>query len=194
MKGDVVQHKLNIGKWEWSGSVGKKIVQFNDQNPVTPLSNSISTLFYGINPMKIYEKTFFDLQYQRSWESGFKMKLSTHYADRNPLNNSSDFSFVKDSRKKFTINDAITKNTDSGFLKHQAVYATVEISVSPGQQFIQFPNRKVSIGTKYPTFTARYSKGIPSILSSDVNFDKWEFEVQDDMKLKLLGLLKYKLN
>ena len=66
-------------------------------------------------------------------------------------------------------------------------------SVKPGQRYIEFPNSKVAIGSKYPTFTLDYTKGIKNIFGSDVDYDKWSLDIADDANLKLAGLIKYKL-
>jgi hypothetical protein len=64
-------------------------------------------------------------------------------------------------------------------------------SFQPGQQYIQFPKRKYSVGSDYPTFTFDYSKGFKNIFGSDVDYDKWSLNVTDEMNLKLAGVLNY---
>jgi hypothetical protein len=192
LSGDIIKNKMNAGRWKWDVEAGKKVVQFNQQEPVAPFTNALTTLFYGANPMKIYEKITFHVGYRRSWENGFKLRLKADFNDRIPLQNTTNFSFVKNNKKSFTENWAISKNADTGFNRHQALVAGVEISMNPGQKYIQYPNRKASMGSDYPTFTARYMKGINQIAGSDVDFDRWELEVSDDANLKIMGTLKYK--
>jgi hypothetical protein len=79
------------------------------------------------------------------------------------------------------------------FADHQALEVSVDLSFKPGQKYIQFPNRKASLGSKYPTFGFNYTKGIYNLFGSDVNFDKWRVTISDDKNLKLAGLLKYKI-
>ena len=190
--GGITKNKMNVGKWMWDFEAGKKIVQFNEQEPVAPLTNTISVLLYGRNPMRTYEKITLNASYKRSWESGLQLGVKLNYADRIPLFNTTDFSFVKGNKKSFSENWALSKNTDTGFSRHQAFVSTFEISINPGQKYIQFPDRRVSMGSEYPTITARYMKGINGVVGSDVDFDRWELEVLDDVNLKLMGTLKYK--
>lgn len=83
---------------------------------------------------------------------------------------------------------------NSNFTPHQATVVTAEISFKPGQRYIQYPRNKVAIGSKYPTFTFGYTKGLQNIFGSDVDFDKWKFMVSDnEVNLKLAGSIKYKL-
>jgi len=78
------------------------------------------------------------------------------------------------------------------FEKHQAVVASVRISWQPGQHYIQFPYRKQPIGSKAPTFTIEYAKGIHKLLGSDVDFDRWQFSINDNMNFKMGGEFKYR--
>jgi hypothetical protein len=81
---------------------------------------------------------------------------------------------------------------EADFPRHQAVIVSIDLSIKPGQKFIQFPNRKVSIGSKLPTFSVNYTKGFKGVAGSDVNFDKWRFTINNQKNFKLYGNLHYK--
>ena len=51
----------------------------------------------------------------------------------------------------------------------------------------------MAIDSKLPTFTLDYTKGIKKLFGSDVDYDKWAFNIFDDMSMKLAGELKYSL-
>ncbi|MFC4261674.1 DUF5686 and carboxypeptidase regulatory-like domain-containing protein [Ferruginibacter yonginensis] len=173
-------------------SGGKRVSEFNKQGVIPPLNNSISTLFYGKNYMKTYENTFGAVTFSKRYESGVRLAVSGLYENRIPLNNTTNFTFYKKDSIKITPNYPV-EQLSSQFQQHQAAIIAVSFSFKPGQRYIQFPNYKASIGSKYPTFTLNYSKGINKVFGSDVDFDKWSFNIQDDKNLKLAGLLKYKI-
>jgi hypothetical protein len=175
-------------------SVGKKVEQYNSSNPIIPLVNTISTLFDGKNEMKIYEKYFASISYNQTFENGVIIKFSSFYEDRMPLENSTSYTFYKKNINRITSNSPLNKYFTNLDIKQQAFVANASISFKPGQRYIQFPKRKVPIGSDYPTFSIGYSKGINGVFGSDVDFDKWNFDIQDDKNFKLLGLLKYKLS
>ena len=110
-----------------------------------------------------------------------------------PLNNTTDFSIFKYDPQKFTPNYPSEK-IDSQFTRHQATIASASLSYQPGQKFVQFPDYRVPLGSKYPTFTLSYEKGFNKIFGSDVDFDKWNFSVTDDLNFKLAGLLSYRID
>lgn len=177
----------------FSLSGGRRISQFNKGNPISPLFNSIYTLFFNHNYMKIYENKFLQFDYYGTSQSGLKYTANLLYEDRMPLDNTTDFSIIKYGNKKFTPNYPYEK-MDSQFVRHQAVIAGITLSYQPGQKYVQFPNYRVPLGSKYPTFTLAYQKGFNKIFGSDVDFDKWNFSVTDDMNFKLAGQLNYRID
>jgi hypothetical protein len=175
----------------WTLSGGKYISQFNNENPVSPLMNEVYTLVRKENYMKLYEKYFGGVQFSKDYHNGLKFSVSGRYEDRMPLNNTTDYSFWNKS-KTFTPNYPIEK-LDSPFARHQALLLTANFAYTPGMKYIQFPYGKVPLGSKYPTFSFMYQKGINGVLGSDVNFDKWKFSVYHSINLKLAGTFKYNL-
>jgi len=174
-------------------SGGKRVSQFNKANPITTLANSISTLLYGNNYMKIYENYFGSVNFSKRYESGLRFNINALYEDRIPLDNREDFVLFKNNTKRLTPNYAYKDTIPYPSVAHQAFIISFDVSIKPGQKYIQYPNRKMSLGSNYPTFSLNYTKGITGIFGSDVNFDKWRFSISDDKNLKLAGLLKYKI-
>ncbi|MBS1566283.1 MAG: hypothetical protein JST39_18005, partial [Bacteroidetes bacterium] len=184
----------STGRATWTLSGGKRVSQFNKANPITPLYNSLSTLLYRRNYMKIYENYYGSLAYSKRFDSDLRLSVSALYEDRLPLDNTADYSlYKKDSSRHFTPNYPYEKITQQ-FTRHQAFIAGFELQYQPGQRYIQYPRSKVPIGSKYPTFSLAYTKGIANIFGSDVDFDKWKLSVWDDVNLKLRGLFKYRLS
>jgi hypothetical protein len=177
----------------FSLSGGKRINQFNKDEPISPLFNSIYTLFFNHNYMKIYENYFVQFDYKGASQTGLKYTAQLLYEDRIPLENTTDFSIIQYDSQKFTPNYPYEK-IDSQFPRHQAVIAKFSLEYQPGQKFIQFPDSRVPLGSKYPTFGLSYEKGINNILGSDVDFDKWNFSVTDDINFKLAGTFNYRID
>jgi hypothetical protein len=185
------QGKLKRQTWSFAG--GRRVTQFNRESPITPLINSISTLLYGDNYMKTYENVFGNIVFTKRYESGLRVTAGALYEDRTPLNNTTLFTLSKKDSVNITPNYPYER-ISTQFTPHQAVIVSVDVSFKPGQKYIQFPDRKVPLGSKYPTFALNYTKGFNDILGSDVNFDKWKFMLYDDLNLRIGGLLKYKIS
>ena len=181
-----------IKRQSWSLSGGKRVSQFNNESTITPLNNTINTLIWGDNFMKTYENYFGSVGFTKRYESGLRLAINTLYEDRIPLENTTNFALIKKDSVNITPNYPYEKIAQQ-FTPHQAVIISFDISIKPGQQYIQFPNNKMPVGSKYPTFSFNYTKGIENIFGSDVNFDKWKFSISDDKNLKLAGTIKYKI-
>ena len=171
---------------------GKRVSQFFKQSNITGLANSVGTLLYGRNDMKIYENYFLKSGFAKQWESGANFLVEAGYEDRLPIENTTDFILNKKWHHRFTPNYPV-EILSAQFVRHQAVVMHASLSVQPGQRYIQFPKSKIAIGSKLPTFTLDYTKGFKNVFGSDVDFDKWAFNVEDDINMKLAGSLKYNL-
>ena len=67
------------------------------------------------------------------------------------------------------------------------------VSYQPGFTYTQYPDYKIGSRSGWPVFTLTYDKGIPGILNSIVNYDKWRFTIRDDIRLRLAGSLSYNI-
>ncbi len=173
-------------------SGGKRLSQINRDNPVDPFTNSLYTLLAKKNYTKLYEAWFGRVEYNNRFENGLRWNIKATYEDRLPLQNTTDFSF-------FNKEEALLPNhpyelADIPFNRHKALVAALTLAYQPGQRYIQYPTRKMPIGSKYPTFELQYAKGIHDVLGSDADFDKWKLSVYDDMNLKIGGELRYKIS
>jgi hypothetical protein len=182
------RHGINT----WTASGGKRVSQFNHDNPISPLANEVYTLLLKENYIKLYENKFAQLSFKRRFQTNTVFSVGVTYEDRTPLENTTDFVIFKDAHKQFSPNHPY-ELADIPFEKHQALVLDLNFSFQPGQHYIELPDRKIAIGSKYPTFSMGYSKGIPDIAGSDANFDKWKFHINDQMNLKLFGEFFYNL-
>ncbi len=176
--------------YEYFIAGGKRVSQFFKMSNWDGLTNSIATLLYGQNNMKLYENYFFKTGFRRNWESGCQLVIQGRFEDRLPLENSTDYILNKKWKNRLTPNYPV-EILDTQFTRHQAVVFRASFSFQPGQRYIQYPNARYSLGSDYPTFSIEYEKGIPDIFGSDEDYDKWLFGIKDDMKLKLAGTIRY---
>jgi len=178
---------------DWSVAVagGKYISQLNNEQPVGELINSYVSLVQQLNYFKIYERWIAGFQVKRHYGNGFSWNASIQYEDRIPLQNTTQFSFVqKRNTNEFTDN-LPTEFAGNPMIRHQAFIANAQISFQPGLRYTQFPDRKEPQGSKAPVFTLFYQKGIPNLLNSTVDYDKWHFKIQDEVNIKRLGSFEY---
>lgn len=163
---------------------GKKIFQFNNNNPIPQVMNTVSTLFYGNNFMKIYEASFLKILMQKNIGAGFELTGGMQYQNRMSLANT-----VK---KNYSPNFP----TETGFTSmdpHQSLVSTLSVKFRPGARYIELPDRVISVFSKSPVFTLEYSKGLKYQQFSDVDFDRIRASMKGDLNFKIGGELKYKM-
>jgi len=172
-------------------SGGKRLSQFNQDNPIDPITNAAYTLLAKKNYMKLYENWFAGMEYNNKLESGLELNVHATYEDRIPLVNTTDYSFFNQDNT-FLPNHPYELASMS-FEKHQAVVIGATLSWQPGQRYIEFPWGKMPLGSNKPTFQLEYNKGISSIFGSDIDFDKWKVSMFDNMNFKIAGEFKYRV-
>jgi len=140
--------------------------------------------------MKIYENRLGKINVQRDWANGFKASVGASYEQRTPLFNTADYTFSEKHDSRITPNQPPTLPNFEG---HKAALINASISYQPGWRFIEYPKYKQAVGSSSPVFVARYTKGIPNILESKSDFDKWSVEVEHSLRLRMLGKLDYRV-
>ena len=172
-------------------SGGKRLSQFNHDNPIDPLTNAAYTLLGKENYMKLYENWFGRMEYNNKLESGLVVNVHATFEDRLPLENTTDFSFFN--KEKELLPNHPYELEDRPFNKHQALVVGIRLTWQPGQRYIEYPWGKMPLGSKKPVFELEFNKGISELFGSDVNFNKWEFSMADNMNFKMGGEFKYRL-
>ncbi|HNF72549.1 MAG TPA: DUF5686 family protein, partial [Chitinophagaceae bacterium] len=84
-------------------------------------------------------------------------------------------------------------NTPIDFHSYNSLYGFVGLEYTPFQNFIREPLQKIILGSSFPTLYARYRKGIPNWLNSEVDFDYLEFGLHQKLKLGLAGISQYRI-
>jgi hypothetical protein len=82
-------------------------------------------------------------------------------------------------------------NTPQDFKSHGALYNNITLSYTPFQDFMREPYQKVLLGSKWPTFSLKWRKGIPNIIGSTVDYDYVEFNIRQKLQLGTVGISEY---
>lgn len=172
---------------------GKYVFQLNPYNPIDPLYNSVATLFYRKNYLKIHERWTATITYRRNVGNGVNYSLSAGWQKRLPLENSTDYTLAKGDVGGLTSNYPDDLNW-LRWERHQALVLHGSLSWTPGFSFIKYPDYIAPVSSDYPTLTVSYQKGLSGILGSKTNYDKWRVGVTDDFSMKLLGRVSYNVS
>ena len=118
----------------WSLSGGKRVSQFNPDNPISEPVNALYTLWWRENYMKIYENYFTQLSSTTRFDNGMRLNIKGWYEDRIPIANTTDYSFVTIKGRSFTPNYPV-EQLDTPFPRHQAVLTSIDLAISARAAF-----------------------------------------------------------
>jgi len=161
-------HRFNTQNYATiSISGGSTVSQFNENNPISNLINSVSTLFFKNNFMKLYNKEFANVAYGQDIANGIYLSGSLGYEQRKNLFNNTDFTIIKNS-DAYTSNNPLLPNafTTAAFETHHLTKATIGTRINFGQKYISRPDAKLNLrNNKYPTLFLNFEKAFAASAS-----------------------------
>lgn len=150
------------------GAFGRYIYQLNEEEPISPWTNTFFSLLQGRNYVRLYQKGFAQIGFRKELVNGLQINTSLHYENRVFLENTARFNLFDQ-----TINSNTPVNLEEPVIdqsRHQAILFHLQLRIQFDQQYIDRPDRKIILSSKYPEFKIDYKKGL-SMLGSDVNYD-----------------------
>ena len=187
--------RYNFGKKYFNNigvSFGRKMFQFNNDIAIPESQNTIQAILYERNFLKLYEAQYVNIGYGAGLGSGLNFRVNFQYQNRLALPNlTKPLIFVDHINRSYSPNTPSPASNDP-FEKHQAATLTGVLTWQPGGKYIELPEQKIGVGSKAPTFTLTYKKGISNLLGSDIDYSKWSLNVSDDLPLGLGGTFQYR--
>jgi hypothetical protein len=191
------QHAVNV-------TGGKTVSQFNPENPMHPILNSLTTLFLERNFIKIYEKNFVRMDFKTSREhEHFELKAQVEYADRRALrntNHTNHYRWIDWNKRVFTSNVPYNmEHTDeSGTVSpemqaHQALTVGLSAYYKPWQKYRTKKGQTTYYEDDSPKLSAVYRKGIANAFGSDVDFDFIQIGIAHGFDTGVRSRLRYKV-
>ncbi|MVN90109.1 DUF5686 and carboxypeptidase regulatory-like domain-containing protein [Mucilaginibacter aquatilis] len=162
---------IPINDYTLSFAGGSDVVDLNNNYPVRPLSNTISSLFYRLNYQKLYDKHFISVGLSRRIAGGLQGSVVAEFADRRWLDNTSDYSFFFRNREYSSNNPLAPFSNTPLFPNNQALKVSIRASYDFSNRYVTYPTGRFYLASKYPKLDIGYTKGINKLLGSDVDYD-----------------------
>ncbi|NCW87769.1 MAG: carboxypeptidase-like regulatory domain-containing protein [Chitinophagia bacterium] len=172
--------------------IGRQVLQFNPQSPITDRGNTLSCLLFEQNRIKSYEAFVFRLGYNTALGAGLSLGLNFRFENRKALNNSTSYTWVNKTDRAYTPNYPVELSS-SNILNHQLADVSFSLRWQPGTRYIKLPERIVNVGSDKPVFSFTYSKALKNVFKSDGKYSKWKIGVTDSYNFGLKGLLRIRL-
>ncbi len=169
-------------------NAGSDVLDLNDRESITQLANSLNSLYYERNLLKLYESKFINLSYLKPFGS-VQTSLSAEWSNRKSLQNTSDYTIRNLARREFTSNNPLVPGSDLPmFPENEAFKLKFRASYAFSNDYATYPSGKFYRPSKYPLLGLNYERGLKGIFGSDVDYSRISFDLtKPDIKLGLMG-------
>ena len=132
---------------------------------ISPFLNSVTSLFFEKNYLKLFENRYFALGHRSRISLGTYLELTAEYDDRRVLENNTSFAFISSSAEysdNIPVNFYLSANADSMYaLRNQKHFEFVtSVSYTPRQKYRIINDAKIPWGSDWPTFNLTWKHGI----------------------------------
>ena len=141
--------------------------------------DAISQIYKRSN---FYESTQLTISTNNELFNGFYINPEFNFAERR---NIEKYKFIT------SLDKAISNNEPTTFQNYQALVGSLTLSYVPYQKYMREPNRKVLLGSRWPTFYVMYERGIPTLFGSDINHEYGLIGIMQTFKIGTLGTSNY---
>ncbi len=176
-------------------SGGIKTEQFNPSNPISRTENMVSSLFFEDNYVKLYEKGFVQLYYNKELFNGFHLASSIAYEKRNALFNTTSHVMLPEDNDTYSSNNPINELAYgiAPFTNHNIIKFNTMIRIRFAQKYMTYPDSKFNFyNSKYPTLTLEYEKGL-NASNKNLNFDQVKIRLTQNFDIGNKGNFTYNI-
>lgn len=181
-------NRMGVKAGSFTLAAGRYIRQFNDQNPIEPVVNSLTTLFWKNNFMKIYEARYLKFLHQGKLFGNLGYTLSLDWSNRFRLRNNTNISYSSRDRPYSSNDPANLEQTNTIFPKHDALVGAIIVRYQPWLKYRIRGKRTFAIKSSSPTFQMTYRKGILSNFG-EVDFEQIEGGIDHRFRIGYRGRL-----
>jgi hypothetical protein len=150
---------------------------------VYSLINSFATISTVISRGNYIQKKYFGLGHEMELVNGLIADFSFEFADRISID---ELELEQWSQELFGAN-----NAPQEFDPYREMLFELELRYTPFQKYYSEPKRKVIVGSKWPSFYAKYKKSVPGLLGSELNFDYLEIGAKHEFKPGTWGISRW---
>ncbi len=173
-------------------SGGRATSDFNKEYGIPKLFNTITSLFFKQNLMKLYEKDYLQVDHRTDILNGLVFYAGLGYEKRRRLTNNNLYYISNPFNNSYTSNTPAPNNVDDQiFSDHRAFILDFGLSYTHRHYYRMRGNRKVMAHSNYPTISVRFKHGLEDVWNSNANFSFLEASLSQEFELRLIGRFQY---
>lgn len=173
--------------------------EINTAGGINQFLNSVYSLSFKRNYLKLYESRYLTLGYGKEIRNGLNLEFSAGYEDRRVLSNNTDFSIFKTSRE-YTDNVPDNRYLEPGsnqvnlLTDQKHLEFVTNVTFTPYQKYRVYNGNKVPAGSDWPDFRFTWKHGmnlIPVISDKYKQFDMLRAEVSQSRDLGAFSEIRW---
>ena len=156
----------------------------SDGGSINTFLNSISTLFFKDNYLKLYHSAYLTAGYRAEIINGLNLEISAGFDDRKLLTNNTSWSVVRSS-KEYTDNIpdneylAAGSNPLNALRDHMHYEIVTNVTYTPRQRYSFYNKAKVNRGSDWPTFSFTWKHGINEFADPEDKYKSYDLLKMD---------------
>lgn len=179
---------MSLGKL--SLTIGNTSEDIQADKGTSRLFNSISSLFFGDNVVRFYQKKYLSLDNGIDISNGLRLNIGVAYENRQLLNNHTTYHFFGKTPQPNYPDQAYS----DAFPTHSATNVRLKLEYTPFYKYMIKDGKKEYVSSVYPTFILDYKKAIPLFkVSEQSSYDKIDLSVHQKLTLTEFDKLSYRL-
>lgn len=190
-----LSHSFTINPKKFSSiniSFGNNLEQYNSDNPVMPIYESISTLFFKTNYINYLRTRSFNSTYRQEVSNGLFAKVHFSLAQKSFVDNNTDFSFFN-TESNYKSQQPVNEFVNNTFFnQYERIKTGVSFVYQPNQKYETTPHEKINLPSKYPSVYLSYdfTQGI----GTNMNLQLLQAGAGKDFNFNRLGTFKLDFN
>ncbi|HET8827802.1 MAG TPA: DUF5686 family protein, partial [Pelobium sp.] len=162
-------------------SIGNTYLDLNPNGSLSTLQNTLNTLLFEQNFMKLYRKEYVSAGIGRELVGNLYFSVGTELANNYSVTNTQDFVFRDIKERNFSSNNPIAPALeDKLFPDYTSFFINSSLIYTINQPYITKDKIKIYKLPLGPRFIATYKKGIPNVFDSDSEYNYLEAEIQHE--------------
>lgn len=191
-KGNISLKYAPRRRGELSVSGGRSSADYNGESAESSRINTYSTLLFGRNDVKYYERKYLDIHHQIELANSLLFTAGFVWEQREMLNNHVSKSLFG---KKASPNTPDNANFD-GMPRNEFMKSYFSLAYTPAHYYRMIRGKKVYEESAHPTFTLTYQRAFPYKKNgvSTASYHRAELSAQQALSFGLFNTLAWQIN
>ncbi len=206
----MVQYAFDRKKLMWEGDASYSFIpdrrghlgvafgqvsnDFNERYGIDPTLNMFAALFFKDHYMKLYQRDYISVTHRIDVIHGLRLQVDASYNYYQQLENHTKFSLFKRDTT-YAANIPLNPTVNDSHLTDQSDFrAGFVLSYTPQLRYRVYKGRKHMAGSKYPTFSLGYQRGIKNVLKSDSDYELIHASIDQDKQWGIFHAFSWEVN